>query len=248
MAKSTGLGDKLFSEGNDLSGDAAVLNRIETMVSLLDSTSIEDSSATRFQGRSDGALDFNVYFNDVATHGVLSALPSTNIGLYYARGVTLGNAMAFIDGRQVGYAGTRGADGAFLLGVTVQADGNPLEWGTQISAGKITHASAGSSTGEVTSQTTVGGVGFLEGFEVDSGTATVVIEDSSDTADGDDGVWGTLLTFATDSDSWPAAERKTVTGTVEKGLRVTTTGTFTNADFAVGFRRGMADDREDLSS
>ena len=40
----------------------------------------------------------------------------------------------------------------------------------------------------------------------------------------------------------PVAERKTVSGTIDQYLRITTTGTFTNADIAIGYRRGLTGD------
>ena len=250
MAKSSGIGDKLFSHGNDLSGDVGAVNRIETLVNLLDVTAIEDASMVRLQGHSDGAIDFNSWFNDAAlrAHPVASALPTTDILLYYARGATLDNVMAALTAKQVSYGGARGTDGSLAFSIATQANGVALEFGEQVTAGKDTHASATSSTGKVdTAQTTLGGVGYLQGFSAATGTATVVIEDSSDTTNGIDGAWGTLLTFATTSASWPAGERQTVTGNVEKGVRATTTGTFTTAVFAVGFKRGVTSDREDLS-
>ena len=42
----------------------------------------------------------------------------------------------------------------------------------------------------------------------------------------------------------PASERKTVSGTVNRYLRLTTTGTFVNCIFAVAIRRGEAVDDE----
>ena len=42
--------------------------------------------------------------------------------------------------------------------------------------------------------------------------------------------------------STPTAERSTMSGTVKRYLRVTTTGTFSNADFIVATRRGTAQD------
>ncbi|NIV28256.1 MAG: hypothetical protein GWN58_01720 [Anaerolineae bacterium] len=44
--------------------------------------------------------------------------------------------------------------------------------------------------------------------------------------------------------SAPAAERVTVAGTVDRYLRVTSSGTFTSADFAVMVRRGESVDDE----
>lgn len=259
MAKSTGLGDKLFSHGRDLSGDVGSVQRIETLVSLLEVTGIDSSTVERAQGISDGALEFNAWFNDNgaanraagagSTHVVLSTLPTTNILLMYCRGASLGSVCAALSALQVGYGGQRGADGSLAFSVATQAAaGAPLEYGELVTAGKITHASASTSTGSVAAAaTTFGGVGYLQGFSIATGTATVVIQHSSDTTNGVDGTWATLLTFANTSATWPIGERKTVTGTVNKGLRAQTTGTFTNAVFAIGFRRGASGDRESLA-
>jgi len=40
----------------------------------------------------------------------------------------------------------------------------------------------------------------------------------------------------------PTAERVTVSGAVERYLRITTTGTFSNLDFCVSTRRGTSQD------
>ena len=45
----------------------------------------------------------------------------------------------------------------------------------------------------------------------------------------------------------PTAEQVTITGTVERYVRLTTTGTFSNLDFAVAYARGTAQDDVDLS-
>ncbi len=251
MTKSSGIADRLYSHGNDLSGDVNSVGNISSSVNLLSFTTIPDASEVRTQGLSDGAIDFDVWFDDeaLAAHPVLSALPTTNVLLLYLRGATLGNPCAALTALMVDYPGTRAADGSLSFSVTTQgAAGAPTEWGEMLTAGTVTHSSNGESeTGTVDSQTTLGGVGFLQGISAATGTATVLIEDSSDTSDGDDGSWSTLLTFANTSSTWPIGERLTVTGTVEKGLRATTTGTFTTAKFVVGFKRGLANDRVDLS-
>ena len=77
--------------------------------------------------------------------------------------------------------------------------------------------------------------------DCDSGTPTVTIEQSSDNGSGD--AWATVLSFtAVGYASAPTAERVTVSGAVERYLRITTTGTFSNLDFVVTTRRGTAQD------
>ena len=79
--------------------------------------------------------------------------------------------------------------------------------------------------------------------DIDSGTPTVKIEDSTNNSS-----WSDLIAFTGIANgNEPTAEYKTVTGTVNRYLRITTTGTFSNADFAVAIQRGTAQDDEDLS-
>ena len=115
-----------------------------------------------------------------------------------------------------------------------------------LTAADDTHASATSNTGlDQTSQTIYGGIGYLHLISLGSGTPTVLIEDSNDSTNGVDGAWATLITFA--SQAAGLSERLTVTGTVDSWVRVTTTGTFTNCQMAIAFRRGTQFDTVDLS-
>lgn len=254
MAKQSGLGDRLFYNGVDVSGDVSALDSIATPKASFDVTSIQSSAMERITGRTDGKLSFSSFFNDGgaadrtgaagSTFATLSALPTSDVAVMYCRGTATGNPMAFVIGKQMDYPVTLGADGSLTFKTDVEASaGTTVEWGTQITGGKVTHASAGSSVGEVSAaKTTYGGVGFLQFFSKASGTPTFVLEDSADTTNGSDGTWGTLLTFSGTGGATPFGERKTVSGDVEKGVRATTTGTFTNAVFAIGLRRGTQHD------
>ena len=98
-----------------------------------------------------------------------------------------------------------------------------------------THSSAGSGTvvdgGAATSN---GGVGFLQVFSLASGSVTVKVEESTSSG----GSYAAVTTFSTVGTSdVPTAERTEMTGTVKRYLKVTTTGTFSNAVIAVGFAR-----------
>lgn len=250
MAKETGLGDLLFVSGYDISGDVGALTRVATGRSVIEVTGINTAGGReRLQTQSDGEIAFNGFFNDAddAAHEVLKAAGT----IEYLMGVCgggLGDPCAMLVGLQTSYDWARGQDGSLTSTVQALAKGaigaspvnKGLEWGTLITAGKITHASAASTTGEVTAQTTAGYAAQCQIFSLGSGTPTITIEDSSDTTNGVDGTWATLEAFTIQTAQ--TAERIEGSGTVDKGLRVTTSGVFTALVFAVGLRRGTAQD------
>lgn len=250
MAKSSGVVDHYFHHGTKISGDVNALNSIATPVNLLSITAIDSTTEERIAGLASGALAFSCWFNDALSQPILDQLPSTDVCLLYSRGAAIGNPCYALTAKQTNFDPTRGADGSWIFAVDCQGNDTAGEWGILLTAGQVTVASSAATapTGVVGSQTTAGGVGFLQYQERASGTPTFLIEDSADTTDGDDGTWGTLLTFAGTGGASPFGERKTVTGTVEKGVRAATpTGTYSNAVFAIGFRRGDTTDRESLA-
>lgn len=258
MAKRSGLGARFFWNGINVSGDVGAVGTITSPKTSQDNTGLDKEAYERIQLRADGRLGFTGFFNDGAAANRAAAagssfhewskMTATDIVLALSIGASLGSECAALVAQQATLDVARPGDGSLGISAEGQASaGYPLEWAKLITAGQVTHASATSSTGLVESQTTGGGVGYLFYEERDSGTPTFVIEDSADTTDGDDGTWGTLLTFAGTGGTSPFGERKEVTGTIEKGLRATTTGTFVNADFAMAFRRGTAQDDVSLA-
>lgn len=237
MAKQSGLGDNFYLHGYDLSGDINSLGTISGGNSPIDVTGINKSAYERIGGRRDGNIEFTSYFNPAAdqAHPRLSSLPSTDVHLYYARGTTLGNPAACLVAKQINYDGTRGDDGDFKFGVQAQANGFGLEWGRQMTAGKRTDTTAtnGSSVDFGTGSTTFGLQAYLQVFSFTGTSVTVTIQESSDDGSGDAfaNVTGGSFTAATGV----TAERiaTSATQTVERYLRVVTTGTFSNAVFAV---------------
>ena len=101
------------------------------------------------------------------------------------------------------------------------------------------NVSSGGTGGTMTVTSTRNGVSaYLLVNDIGSLTATVSIEDSQD-----DSTFANLISFtAVVNNTEPTAERKTVTGIVDRYLRIVTTGTFSNLDFAVFVRRGTAND------
>ncbi len=245
MAKQTGLGQKFYVHGFDLSGDVSAITNCETRVAMLDTTPIENSIITRLQGHSDGEISFVTFFNDATAqeHDALKAMPTTNRLMMYLKGTTAGNAVACLTAKQASYAFNRNADGSLSGTVQGLSDADPVEWAELLVAKTAVHTSAADETGiNFGAQTTAGGVGFLQHFAgADSGTVEYDIEDSSDSTDGDDGSWGFLLAFSDVATPWAAiAQRVEVTGTVEKWVRATTQGAFANTIFAMAFFRGTA--------
>lgn len=241
MAKTSGLGDNLYVAGYDLSGDIGSLGSISGSVSPLVVTGIDKSAYERIGGRRDGNIAFTAYFNPSTDreHLRLSTLPTSDVIVSYFRGTTLGGASANIVAKQIGYDGTRGDDGAFTFAVEAQANGYGLEWGTSMTAGMRTDTTAanGTSVDFGTGSTTFGLQAYLHVFSFTGTSVTVKLQESSDNGAGDAfaDVTGGGFTAATGVTSQRIA---TASGqTVERYLRVVTTGTFSNAVFAVSVNR-----------
>jgi hypothetical protein len=242
MVKQSGLGDALFAAGYDLSGDIGSLGKIAGGPSTLDVTGIDKSAMERVGGRRDGGIDFTAFFNPASdqAHPRLSALPTTDQIVTYCRGTALGSPAAACVAKQIDYAGTRGDDGGFTFAVQAQANGYGLEWGQQHTAGKRTDASAANGT-----PVDYGAVGlafglqaYLHVFSVGSGTVTVKLQESSDNgADAYTDVAGGGFAAATGITSERIATSPTLS--VERYLRVTTTGVFTDAVFSVVVARNL---------
>lgn len=246
MAKQTGLGDQLFIGGYDIGGDINSVGSLSTPRTTLPATGITQSAEARFLGARDATAEFTSYFNKATgqQHLALRGLPRTDVHLMYLRGTTRGNSGLALVGKQVNYDPNRGDDGSLTFGVNVQSSLYGADWGIQLTAGKQTDASAGSSasvdlgaTGTAGS-TAFGFQAYLQVFSIGSGTATVTIETSSD--DGAVDPWAALTNGAFTNVTAQTVERIQSTSdtlSVERYVRVTTSGVFTNLVFAVLLNR-----------
>lgn len=244
MAKKTGLGHNFFIAGNDLSGDVSAVDSLTTPVESVDVTSISKNAMERLQGRVDANMSFSFYFNDAAgqEHLALRNPAATDRLVSWTFGSTVGDTAFGVTGKQINYDMTRGEDGSLTGTVTVEGNGVAGEWGNLLSAGKITHSSATTVASKDDSASTSNGASaILQSMSLASGTATVKIQESSN-----DSSWSDLITFsnvAASSDSGKTSERLTMTGTVARYLRISTSGTFSDLVFVVQYRRGTAQDR-----
>lgn len=240
MGKQTGLGDNLYVNGYDLSGDIGALSRIAGGPRPLSVTGIDKSAQERIGGLRDAGIEFQAWFNDAAGQGhpVLSALPLTDRIVTYCRGTTIGKPAAGLVARQVNYDPTRSNDGALTIAVQNLGNGYGLEWGNQLTAGKRTDTAATNGTSVDLGSSSPGAFGlqaYLHVFAFSGTDVTIRIQESSDNGVGDAfaNVVGGAFTQVT---SAPTYER-IVTGAinVERYLRIatSTTGGFTSVTFAV---------------
>ena len=239
--KSSGLGDALYIAGYDLSGDIGAVNSIAGGPAVQDVTGIDKSAMERIGLVRDGHIDYTSFFNPATdrAHDRLSLLPTSDVIVSYFRGTALGGQSACLVSKQINYDGTRGDDGAFTFTVQSQANGYGLEWGTSMTAGKRTDTTAanGSSVDFGTGSTAFGLQAYLHVFAFTGTSVTVKLQESSDDGAGDAfvDVTGGGFTAATGITS---QRIETARGqTVERYLRVVTTGTFSNAIFAVSVNR-----------
>jgi hypothetical protein len=241
MGKMSGLGDNLYVSQYDLSGDTGSLGAIAGGNSPLEVTGIDKSAMERISGQVDGRIEWETYFNPAAAaaHAALSPLPTTDRIVSYFRGTTLANPVASMVGKQINYDGTRASDGGLTFGVQALANGFGIEWGTQHTAGQRTDASATSpSTGvDGLAETDFGLQAYLHVFSLGSGTPTIKLQESTavdGTADAFADVTGGAFTLQAVGSERIATARDQ---TIERYLRVITTGTFTNLVFAVNVVR-----------
>lgn len=237
MSKQSGLGDQLFIGGRDIGGDVNSIGSLATPRNTLPATGITVSAMERMFGSRDASAEFTTYFNDATdqVHEALKSLPTTDVHVMYCRGAGIGNEAFCIVGKQLDYAPTRGDDGSLLFSTSVPAAAYGADWSTQLTAGAVTHASAGSTASfDNGAAKAFGWQAYLQVFSIGSGSADIVIEESSDDGSGD--AFTTLADAEFTTVTGRTTERlesSSATAAVERYLRVTTTGTFTDLVFAV---------------
>lgn len=237
MAKQSGLGDQLFIGGYDVGADINSIGSLATPRATLPATGITVSGMERMFGIRDATAEFTSYFNDAndQVHEALKSLPRTDVHVMYCRGEGIGNEAFCIVGKQIDYAPTRGDDGSLLFSTSVPASAWGADWSTQLTVGKDTHASADSNASyDNGAAKAFGWQAYLQVFSIGSGSADIVIETSSDNGSGD--AFATLTDAEFTTVTAATTERlqsSSATAAVERYLRVTTSGTFTDLVFAV---------------
>lgn len=244
MAKQTGLGDQLFIGGSDVGGDIASIGGLSTPRETLPSTGITKFANERLFGKRDGHAEFVSYFNKATgqQHLALRGLPRTDVHLMYLRGTALGDESIGLVGKQVNYDPTRGDDGALTFGVTVEANSYGLDWCRQLTAGRRTDTAATNGTAiDTLASAAFGFQAYLQVFSVTGTSVTVTLEDSADNLSFLP-ISGGAFTAVT-SAAAPTALRiqsSSDTATVRRYVRAVSSGTFSDAQFAVSICKNEA--------
>jgi hypothetical protein len=237
MAKQSGLGDNFYVGAFNLSGDIASLESISNSRATIGVTGIDKSAQERIHGIKDGGFDFTTFFNPAAgqVHPVLKALPTADVVCSYFRGTTLGNPAASCIGKQINYDGSRDDSGEMSFKGSVQSNGFGLEWGRNLSAGLRTDTTATSPASGVDTlaAASFGAQAYLHVFAFTGTSVTVTIQDSADGVTF--AALGVPMAFTPATASGTQRISIPNTATVRRYVRAITTGTFTNAVFAVNF-------------
>lgn len=243
MATRTGLDCLFLVDGIDLSDDTAAIDSISSPRGTFDKNGLRHRGMFRIYGKKDGAAEVTSHFNPAAgaAHSKLSTLPLTDRDFLLGVGSTLGDPAAASRYRQLGYDGTRPEDGDLSFKFQAQANQHGLEWGKLLTAGKRTDTAATNGTG-VDQLVDTGATGsYAHGLQAwlqvtaFVGTdCTIKIQESSDNGAGD--AWADVTGGAFAQVTTAPGTQRIQTGltvTVERYLRVVTSGTFTSITFAV---------------
>jgi hypothetical protein len=237
MAKKSGLAQKLFSGAFDISGDTSAISSWSTPVEVLNVTGIDKSAIERLQGRAAAAISFNVFFNDASGAAHLAQrVPSAATNFTWGAGQTVGDVAGMMAGMTTSYDPTRAADGMLTFDIEALGNATAPVWGVMLTPGaKTDTGAANGATLDQGAQTSAGAEAILHVTSFTGSNFTATVQDSSNGSS-----WGTLKAFT--QVTGVGTERVTVSGTVERYVRVISAGTFNPVTFAVSFRRGEATD------
>lgn len=230
MAKTTGLGDDLAVAGFHIGGDIQSLT-VAGGNTPIDVTDITQSAHSRLGGLRAGSIKVVAYHDPAAgqAHAVYSPLPTTDQIVTYFRGQAVGNPAACCNSKQVDYNPTRTNTGALTFAVDAESNGFGLEWGLQMTAGfrTDTTATVGPFFDQGAGSFTNGAQAYLQ-LVAFTGTSVDVTVQHATTSGG---AYTTLIDFG--AQTAIGAFRGTAAGTVNEFIKIVTTGTFSNAVFAV---------------
>jgi len=238
MAKESGLNVRLYVEGKDMSGSANALSGAGYSQAMLETTPLNTSAATRITGLADGTLSVNGYFDDsddAPWAEDSGKLPSSDAVVLVALSSDAGDPSVGMNAKEGEFNVSRSSGSAISIASSFSGNGMGGEFGEMLTAHDDTHSSAGSGTVvDSGASSSNGGSGYLQLLSLDSGSVTVNLQESTSSG----GSYSNFMTFSTvAAAAAPAAERLTMEGTVQRYIKVTTTGTFSNAKIVVGFSR-----------
>lgn len=241
MPKQNGLGLEYWLSGFDLGNDIREF-KMACPQALHDVTGIDKKAPERIGGLRDGSLDLTVFFNPAAgrAHPRFSTLPSTDQLSTIAVGTTLGNPVLSAWSKQINYDPARANDGMLTFAAQMQGNGYGFEWGQLLTAGKRTDGGATNGTGLDLGSVSPGAFGaqfYLQVFAFTGTSATVKVQHSDDNGGTDPyaDLAGAAFTAVAAAPNWQRVPTAAIA--VKRWLRVVTTGTFSNVQFAVAGAR-----------
>jgi len=169
-------------------------------------------------------------------HNALSLLSGADqVGMYFRGTGVLGQPVACINGKQLNYDPTRGNDGSLTLKVDIQANSYGMEWGLGLTNGLRTDIAASNGSAlDNGASTAFGAQAYYELTGIVGTSVDVVLQHSPDNS-----AWSTLIDFGAHTVIGSGRGFVGNVTTVNRYLRVITTGTFTYAQFAVMVARNQ---------
>ena len=238
MAKESGLNVRLYVEGKDMSGSANALDGAGYSQAMLETTPLNTSAATRITGLADGTLSVNGYFDtsdDAPWAEDSGKLPSSDAVVLVALSSAVGDPSVGMNAKEGEFNVSRSSGSAISITSSFSGNGMGGEFGEMLTAHDDTHSSAGSGTVvDSGASSSSGGAGYVQVISLGSGSVVVNLQESTSSG----GSYSNFMTFSTvAAAAAPSAERVTMEGTVQRYIKVVTTGTFSNAKIAVAFAR-----------
>jgi hypothetical protein len=246
MTKKGGLGQGLWIAGVDCSGDTGSWS-IASPKGVQDVTGIDKYANERLALTRDASVSCQQFFNPDAGSAFQTTRANAfsqvlNFDLTIATGSTLGDPAFSGRYRLPNTTYTRNADGSFTFAAEFAGNSYGAEWGHLLTAGKRTDTSATAPATGVDfnadggASTTLGWQAWLHVFAFTGTSVTVTIQDSANNSAFTD-LTGGAFTAATAVGTQRLEGGRTAT--VRRYLKVNTTGTFSNAVFAVAFTRNV---------
>lgn len=236
--KQSGLGDNFYIDGINISNDLTQLTGISSPRTAAEWTGIDKLAMERVLLKRDGLMAGISQWNPTNAHIAFRSLPTTNRVISYFRGTGIGSPAASMMAKQINYDGSREEAGLFPFSFNAMEDSYGLEWGLQLTPGPRTDtvATNGSSL-DGAAATSFGFQMWLHCFAFTGTSVTIKVQDSADNA-----AWADLASATFGAINAIGAARVAVASpaTVRRYTRVVTTGTFSNAQFAVQFTRNLA--------
>lgn len=241
MAKQGGLGANFYIAGFDISGDTNDLNNFRGGPKTGDSTDLTQSARSRFGLARDGEMNFKVFFNPSPNqeHAALATLPTGDvIATAMMPPLAVGSPCVSQNSKQINYDWKREKDGMLLGDVHCESQAFGQEWGVALTPGKRTDTVA--TTGAFFDLATVPGLGaFPTAFGAQAyfqliafaGTSVTIDIQHATTSGGAYSSTGLTASALTTPQSLRVATASNFA--VNEFIKLVTTGTFTNAVFAV---------------